>query len=303
MIEQLREAHEFHRQVKDLEMYFCPLFSGSSGNALFCQYGETRLLIDAGKPGKKIEEALKSIGADPDSLSGILVTHEHSDHITGVGVLARRFGLPVYATRGTWLGMEGKIGNVPSGLRREIRPGQDFYLGEMGIQSFSIPHDAADPVGFRLWGGSLSVSTATDLGYFSREVYAAIAGSSLILLESNHDPDMLRRNPRYSPVLKQRILSDRGHLSNESCAGALLRLIQSGTGTVILGHLSGENNTPELARSVSAEALNREGILPGRDVSLQVALRDTVGSVYTLRKAPCSPEEDRTKENDTGRTP
>lgn len=271
-------------ETKTMEMYFCPLYSGSSGNSLYCQYGSTRLLIDAGKPGRRITDALAQIGVAPESLSGVLVTHEHSDHILGVGVLARRYGLPVYATRGTWLGMEEKIGPVSSELRREIVPGRDFYLGNMGIQPFSIPHDAADPVGFRLWGGAMSVSVATDLGHFTQDIYVKIAGSSLILLESNHDPDMLRRNPHYSSALKQRILGDRGHLSNGACASALLRLVQSGTGTVILGHLSGENNTPELAMQVSSEILMREGIRPGSDAALQVALRDTVGSVYTIKE-------------------
>ena len=165
-----------------MEMYFCPLYSGSSGNALFCQYGGTRLLIDAGKPGSKIEEALRFIGVDPATLDGLLITHEHSDHIAGAGVLARRWGLPLYATRGTWLGMEGKIGKIPGDLAREIAPGRDFYLGDIGVEAFSIPHDALEPVGFRLWGGRLSVSTATDLGHFPREVFERIAGSSLILL-------------------------------------------------------------------------------------------------------------------------
>ena len=267
-----------------MEMYFCPLFSGSSGNALFCQYGNTRLLIDAGKPGRPIEEALRSIGVAPETLSGILVTHEHSDHIAGVGVLARRFSLPVYATPGTWMAMEGKIGKIPGQLRREFYAGRDFWLGDIGVVPFGIPHDAADPVGFRLYGGSLSVSTATDLGHFSREVYDQIAGSSLILLESNHDPEMLRMNPHYNTVLKARILGDRGHLSNETCAGTLPHLISSGTGTIILGHLSGENNTPDLAMRVSREALAAEGILPGRDMTLDVALRDTTGPVYTIRE-------------------
>ena len=179
--------------------------------------------------------------------------------------------------------MEDKIGDIPADLRREIVAGRDFYLGDLGIQPFSIPHDAADPVGFRIWGGELSVSTATDLGHFSREVYGRIAGSTLVLLESNHDPEMLRANPRYSAFLKRRILSDQGHLSNEACSEALIRLVNSGTGTVILGHLSGENNTPELALRVSTQAMVRESIRPGTDVTLQVALRDTVGSVYTLR--------------------
>ena len=265
-------------------MYFCPLYSGSSGNALFCQYGNTRLLIDAGKPGSRITDALREIGVEAESLGGLLITHEHSDHIAGAGILARKYGLPIYATRGTWLGMEGKIGKIPPALRREIRPGQDFYLGEIGVQPFSIPHDAADPVGFRLWGGDLSVSTATDLGHFSGEVYTRIAGSTLILLESNHDPDMLRANPHYSAVLKKRILSDFGHLSNEACSDALVRLTEAGTGTVILGHLSGENNTPTLARKVSTDTLAREGIRPGEDVRLEVALRDEVGRVYILKE-------------------
>ncbi len=267
-----------------MEMYFCPLFSGSSGNALFCQYGNTRLLIDAGKPGRAIEAALRGIGAAPESLSGLLITHEHSDHIAGAGVLARRYGLPIYATRGTWLGMEGKLGKLPPALCRSFVAGEDFYLGEIGVESYSIPHDAADPVGFRLWGGGLSIGIATDLGCFPQSVYERIAGSPLVLLESNHDPDMLRANPHYAMPLKRRILGDHGHLSNESCASALLHLIASGTETLILGHLSGENNTPELAFQVSAEAMRREGMLPGREAAVQVALRDRVGQVYTVRE-------------------
>lgn len=267
-----------------MEMYFCPLFSGSAGNALFCQYGNTRILIDAGKAGKTIDEALASVGVDPATLDAVLITHEHSDHIHGVGVMARRYHLPLYATQETWRAMDGKIGKIPGDLIRTTQSGKSFWLGDIGVEPFSIPHDAADPVGYRLWGGRLSVSTATDLGEFTENVYSAVRGSTLVLLESNHDPELLRANPRYSAQLKARILGDHGHLSNESCAEALLRLISAGTGTVLLGHLSGENNTPELARRVSTEALAREGIRPGRDVQLNVALRDTVGAVYTLRK-------------------
>ena len=225
---------------------------------------------DAGKSGKTIEDALASIGADIRSLSGVLITHEHSDHIHGAGIISRKYHLPLYATPGTWAAMEGKIGRIDPGFRREIQAGRDFYLGEIGVVPFAIPHDAADPVGFRLYGGKLSVATATDLGHFSRFVYDQIAGSDLVLLESNHDPDMLKANPHYSAQLKARILGDHGHLSNESCAGALLRLIAAGTGTVLLGHLSGENNTPDLARQVSSDALAREGIQPGRDVPFKV---------------------------------
>ncbi len=265
-------------------MYFCPLYSGSSGNALFCQYGNTRLLIDAGRTGKAIEEALRSIGVSPETLSGILITHEHSDHILGAGVMARKHGLPLFATQDTWQAMTGKIGKIPGDLIRTVRSGRGFWLGEIGVEPFSIPHDAADPVGYRLWGGRVSVSTATDLGQFTEEVYAPIAGSTLVLLESNHDPDMLRANPNYNALLKARILGDHGHLSNEACAGALLRLVAGGTKNLILGHLSGENNTPTLARRVSETAMVREGIRPGEDVQLQVALRDEIGCIYELKE-------------------
>ena len=266
------------------EMYFCPLYSGSSGNVLFVQWGGTRLLIDAGKSGSCIEEALRSIGVDIRSVNGVLITHEHSDPISGAGVAARKYGLPLYATSGTWQAMSGKLGRIPEELRHEIQANKPFWLGDIGVDPFPIPHDAADPVGYRLYGGKLSVSSATDLGHFSRQVYDRIRGSDLVLLESNHDPDMLRANPRYNAALKQRILGDRGHLSNESCSQALISLIAAGTGSVILGHLSGENNTPELAESVSTRAMEREGIRPGRDVNIQVALRDRIGAVYTLRE-------------------
>ena len=265
------------------DMIFCPLYSGSSGNVLFCQYGGTRLLVDAGKSGSCIATALKDIGVEMDTLSGVLITHEHSDHIAGAGVLARKYGLPLYATADTWWAMRDKVGRVPAELCREIAAGQDFWLGDIGVRPFSIPHDAADPVGFRLWGGSRSVSVATDLGHFGQDTFDRVAGSDIVLLESNHDPDLLRANPRYNAALKRRILGDRGHLSNQACAEVLVRLVAAGTGTVILGHLSGENNTPELAWGVSASALEREGIRQDRDVQLRLAPRDRRGEVFVIR--------------------
>ena len=267
-----------------MEIYFCPLFSGSSGNALYCQAGNTRLLIDAGKAGSVIAGALAKIGVNPETLDGVLITHEHSDHISGAGVLARKYHLPLYATQETWRAMAGKIGKIPPDLIRSLQAGKGFWLGEIGVEPFSIPHDAADPVGYRLWGGNLSISTATDLGTFTENVYEAVAGSTMVLLESNHDPELLRANQHYSQALKARILGDHGHLSNEACAGALLRLIAGGTKNVILGHLSGENNTPVLARRVSEAALAREGIRPGTDVRLEVARRDETGDVFILRE-------------------
>ena len=267
-----------------MDMIFCPLYSGSSGNALFVQYGGTRLLIDAGKSGKMIAEALDMIGVDPGTLDGVLVTHEHTDHIAGVGVLARKYKLPVYATDATWAAMDEKVGKMPEGCRRTFDTFSDFYLGDIGVVPFSIPHDAADPVGYRLWGGNVSISTATDLGFFARTVRDAVAGSSLVLLESNHDPDMLRMNDHYSMMLKKRIMSNHGHLSNEACAEALLQLVDAGTQHVILGHLSGENNRPDLALETSENRAEEAGIRLGVDLSLDIAWRDRIGGVYTLKE-------------------
>lgn len=267
-----------------MSMIFCPLYSGSSGNALFVQAGGTRLLIDAGKSGKCIREALASIGVDPATLNGILVTHEHSDHVAGVGVMCRKYHIPVLANAPTWAAMDRKVGQIPPELRVTFESSADFYLGDIGVVPFLIPHDAAEPVGFRLYHGGVSIATATDLGHFTRIVREHVAGSSLVLLESNHDPDMLRRNSHYSAALKQRILGNHGHLSNDACAQALVELAQTGVRQVVLGHLSGENNLPELALTTATQRACQEGLTPGRDILIDLALRDTVGSVYTLKE-------------------
>ena len=237
-----------------MQMIFCPLYSGSSGNALFVQAGNTRLLIDAGKSGKCIREALLSIGVEPATLNAILVTHEHSDHIAGVGVLCRKYHIPVLANAPTWNAMARKVGEIPPGMRLTFDSHSDFYLGDIGVAPFLIPHDAAEPVGFRLYHGALSISTATDLGRFTKALREQLSGSNLVLLESNHDPDMLRRNEHYSAALKERILGNRGHLSNAACADAVIQLAQTGVKQIILGHLSGENNLPELALATSHPA-------------------------------------------------
>ena len=265
-----------------MEMLFCPLYSGSSGNALFVQYGQTRLLIDAGKTGKCLFSALEAIGVDPKTLNAVLVTHEHSDHISGAGVLCRKLKIPVYATEATWHAMDRKVGAIPPELRVTFDKSQDFYVGDIGVTSFAIPHDAADPVGYRLWGGGASIATATDLGHFTRIVRDNVAGASLVLLESNHDPEMLRMNDCYSSYLKQRILGRHGHLSNDACAEALVELVNTGVHNVILGHLSGENNTPELALRTSENRVELEGVRLGEDLCLDIALRDEIGSVYHL---------------------
>ena len=265
-----------------MEIRFCPLYSGSSGNALFVQAGETRVLIDAGKSGRMIADALAFIGEDVKNLDAILVTHEHTDHVAGVGVLARKLKIPVYATGGTWRGMGWKVGDIAPAQQRVFEAGQDFYIGKLGVSPFSIPHDAAEPVGFRLWGGDRSIATATDLGYFPKELLDRIGGADLVLLESNHDPDMLMANDHYSQALKKRILGRRGHLSNDACAEAAVQLRDTGVRNLILGHLSGENNTPRLALTTTETRCELEGMQLGVDIHIDVAYRDRVGSVYTI---------------------
>ncbi|MBQ9300143.1 MAG: MBL fold metallo-hydrolase [Clostridia bacterium] len=261
---------------------FCPLFSGSSGNALFVGAGGTRILIDAGLSGRAVSEALNSIGILPETLNGILVTHEHSDHVKGVGILSRKYHLPVYANARTWAAMERQVGTIAPSLHREFETGESFFLGDFSVMPFAIPHDAADPVGYRVYCGACSVATATDMGYFSAKVYDALSGVDILVLESNHDIDMLHANERYSAALKSRILGRHGHLSNEACAEALWMLYQTGVRHVVLGHLSHENNTPELAMRTVCEAMQAHGLVIGRDIMVDMAWRDHVGGVYEL---------------------
>ena len=267
-----------------MAMVFCPLFSGSSGNALFVMAGRTKLLIDAGLPGATITGALESIGIDVADLDAILITHEHSDHVTGAGVLSRKYQIPIYANHPTWAAMSRKVGNITVRNYREFEKNEDFYIGDIGVTPFPIPHDAAAPVGYRLHHGQTSISTATDLGHFPKSVMKAIKGSDIVLLESNHDPDMLMRNPHYPAYLKKRILGDKGHLSNEACADALETILEGGTRHVVLGHLSGENNLPELAYRTACERLEKIGVAIGQQVQVDLAHRNRVGNVYTLNE-------------------
>ncbi len=261
---------------------FCTLFSGSSGNAAYLGTGRGAILIDCGMSGRQTLEAIGQAGLDARTLSAILITHEHSDHVKGAGVLSRKLGIPIYATEGTWSGMESAVGPLPAHHRVVIEAGESFFLNEWEIAPFSIPHDAADPVGYRFFGPA-DIATATDLGYFSPTVQDAVRGAELVVLESNHDPDMLKQNPYYPQHLKSRILGRKGHLSNESGAEAAVWLAQNGTKHFLLGHLSSENNTPDLAYRASYDALVVAGAEIGRDVSLHVAGRYQPSRLYTIR--------------------
>jgi phosphoribosyl 1,2-cyclic phosphodiesterase len=260
---------------------FCSLYSGSSGNSIFFSSGKTRILIDAGISAKKIIEALNSIGENPRELDAILVTHEHSDHIKCLGVMSRKFGIPIFANEKTWGAIESEIGHVDSANKIHFSTDQGFEIGNIGIEPFQIPHDAADPLGYKLSACGRKVATATDIGHISDRLLDSIGECDILLLESNHDVEMLKVGS-YPYWLKRRILSDLGHLSNELAGKVVVHLAEMGTRIFILGHLSKENNFPELAYQTVYNALHEKRLSVGTDVTLEVALRDKVGRVIEM---------------------
>lgn len=264
-----------------MEIRYCPLFSGSSGNALYIGCEDTHLLVDAGVSGTRVAQALQRIGVAPDSLDGVLVTHEHSDHIRGVGVLARKYDLPVYATAGTWAAMADKIGPIAAKNVCTIEPERNFYLGALEILPFSTPHDAADPVGFAFERDGARLAVATDIGCVRDSWAKYVLGADAVVLESNYDPGMLDAGP-YPFELKKRIRSRRGHLSNDEAGAFAVRLIEQGARQIVLGHLSKENNFPELARQCSECALRSAGIEPDTDAQLFVARRDETTGMFSV---------------------
>jgi phosphoribosyl 1,2-cyclic phosphodiesterase len=261
-------------------MIFCSLYSGSSGNSIFVSSGNARVLIDAGMPGKSIENALKEISESPKDIDAIFVTHEHSDHVKGIGVLSRKYDIPVYASAGTWAGMAKLIGNIKEHNIREIDK-DSINIKDMDVVSYRIPHDAKDPMGYALYSGGKKVCIATDLGNFTDEVKGNIIDADLVLLESNHDVEMLKFGP-YPYVLKRRILSDVGHLSNDACGKAIVDVINHKPKRVVLGHLSNTNNYPELAYQTVVNILNENKINIGKDIILSMADRSNPSSYIKL---------------------
>ena len=249
---------------------FQSFVSGSSGNCTFITNGEVNLLVDCGANGKYITECLRRIGIIPQQLSGILITHEHRDHISGAGILSRRFNLPIYAKEKTWSAMEESIGAIKPEHYRLLE--KEMTIGNLDIRSFSVSHDAADPVGFSFFNEQEKMTVATDIGKVTDVLYKHLKGSDAIIIEANHDEAMLEKGP-YPYPLKKRILSEEGHLSNTECGKLCTKLAQNGTKSIWLGHLSIENNTPELAYKTVADAMEKKKILSETDVSLNVLPR------------------------------
>ena len=261
-------------------MKMCSIASGSSGNCIYVANEDTHILIDAGISKKRIVEGLNSIGVDNNCISGILVTHEHSDHISGLGVMARAYNIPIYGTRETLLAVDEykNTGNINSELYRPIIPDEEFYINSLKIMPFSTSHDAVNPVCYTIEGDDKKVAVATDLGEYSDYIIANLEGLDIVLIEANYDKNMLQVGP-YPYYLKQRILGNKGHLSNEN-SGQLLRTILSDRlKYIILGHLSKENNYPELA--YEAVKVELKDCL-NDNISLAVANRDKPSELVTV---------------------
>ena len=244
-------------------MRFCLLASGSAGNAVYVESGGTRLLVDGGLSGRELADRLGRVGADPASLAGIVVSHEHADHVLGVGVLARRYRLPVYIHPRTLEAAAPRLGRLDRVV--PFRTGESFPVGSLRLRPFPVPHDAVRPVGFLLEGRGRRLGLATDMGFVPALVRERLRGCHALVLESNHDPDLLRKGP-YTWPLKQRILGRNGHLSNQAAAALLRDLLHPGLQRVVLAHLSQVNNLPELAMETAGAVLG-----PTRDVRLETA--------------------------------
>ncbi len=251
-------------------IHVCPLFSGSSGNSTYIGTKEAGVLIDAGRSCKSILSALDQCGIDPSAVKAILITHDHNDHISGLRVLAKRLRAPVYASEETLCGIL-RAGCAEKDTQLVELSGPSDIAG-MGVIPFDTPHDVAHSQGFRLEAGERTVGFATDLGRVTPEIWEGLYGADLVFLEANYDEAMLAVSS-YPYYLKTRIRSDRGHLSNTDSAQCIRRLALSGTGRFILGHLSKENNTPDLAGQTVRKVLVESGLEEGRDFLLQVARR------------------------------
>lgn len=233
---------------------FCSLYSGSTGNSLFIESNNTKILVDAGESCKKIVQSLSNIDIPINSIDGIIVTHEHIDHVKGLGTISKKFNIPVYANIETWDAMPLQKDKIDITNIRTFNVKETFEIGDLKINPFSIPHDAANPCGFNIYYNNNKISIATDLGHMNSEILNNLENSSFILLESNYDSNILKCSP-YPYHLKQRIAGPNGHLSNDMAGKTISHLINTGLKQVMLGHLSKENNFPELAYKTVVERL------------------------------------------------
>ena len=259
---------------------FCSLYSGSSGNSLFIETKNTKILVDAGVSCKKIENALKDINVDPSTIDGILVTHEHQDHVQGLGTLSRKFNLPVFVNQETLDTMPTQRDKLSDKNIKLFKANDKFEVGDLTVCPFSIPHDAANPCGFNIYKDDKKISIATDIGHMTKEILKNLEESLFILLEANYDPEVLRCSP-YPFSLKTRIAGPSGHLPNEIAGKTISHLLQSGLKTAMLGHLSKNSNFPELAYQTVIDELISNNCNTN-DFNLSVASRDEHSKIIEI---------------------
>lgn len=255
-------------------MKFSVLGSGSKGNSVYIEKGSTAILIDAGFSGKEIVSRLKGVDRDLSRLKGICVTHEHNDHIRGVGVLSRRLGIPVHANAGTFSSGEQRLGRLA--MHEEFGTGDVFEIGDLMIRSFQLSHDTADPVGFVIGDGSNSIGYCTDTGKVSHLMARRLLGCNALILEFNHNLDMLKNGP-YPLPLQQRVRSSQGHLCNEDAAEFLNQLKTEALQLVVLAHLSDTNNTPKIAMQAAMNRLESH-----QDLQIVVASQGAPTALFEL---------------------
>lgn len=260
--------------MKEEGFRYSILASGSSGNSFYLETKKKKILVDAGLSGKKIISLLAEIGRKPEDIDAIFVTHEHSDHIHGIGVLARKYGMDIYANEPTWQAMENKVGKIALEQKHIFELGVTKTFGDLDIESFGVSHDAACPQFYRFMKDDKSFVMLTDTGYVSDRLASMIENADGYLIEANHDIEILRSGS-YSWNLKQRILSDKGHLCNEDGADAMIRSLGNRTKRIYLGHLSKENNIKELARMTVENQLAQADLGVGVDFQIHDTSPDT----------------------------
>ena len=257
-------------------MRFMSIASGSSGNCIYIGTENSHVLIDAGISGKKVESGLKQLQLSGRDINAICITHEHNDHIKGLGVLARRYGIPIYTMAETWQQIRSidSVGQIDEGLYHPIAEGEEFCVGDLTLTTIPVSHDAAHPVAYLARCGRKRAGVITDLGVYDARTEEACRQLDVLLVEANHDVRMLETGP-YPYPLKQRILGEKGHLSNESAGQFLGDLLHEKCRAVFLGHLSKENNYPELAyETVKAEITMGDNPYKGSDFPIRIAGRD-----------------------------
>jgi len=257
------------------------LASGSSGNCFYLETAQKKILVDAGLSGKKITSLLNEINRKPEDLDAILVTHEHKDHIHGVGVLARKYNLDIYANEATWKAMDSALGKIDVHQKHIFEMGKVKTFGDIDIESFGVSHDAAAPQFYRFMKDDKSFVMLTDTGYVSDRMAGIVENADGYLIESNHDVEILRSGA-YPWSLKQRILSDQGHLSNEDGAETMIRTLGNRTKKIYLGHLSKENNIKELAHMTMVNQLAKADLAVDHDFQVLDTSPDTATPLTTI---------------------